>query len=283
MYSLARATYLVALLSLGLVTQADVVLMNYFQVGSVGIGLYHLATGLGGMLAFILVGVGPLALSIFSESYTRGSAKDLSRIWCQIVGFASFLTIPIFVFVLFNADSFISFVYGVEFKKAGDLLSLYIIFVGCSTVLGLDFVTSTLFVLKRQGTVVRVTVEGSLLNIGLDLILIPVYQELGAVAGTGIAMVYMVFRQLLVIQKQMNTLPVWPTIGKCLLISLVAVIPTQVFASLFFNYVLLSIFIYAFSFLIILAGLKPFTAEQTEVLQKIHSRFPIWISWFVRN
>jgi O-antigen/teichoic acid export membrane protein len=235
------------------------------------------------MLAFILVGVGPLALSIFSESYARGSAKDLSRIWCQIVGFASFLTIPIFVFVLFNADSFISFVYGEEFKKAGDLLSLYIIFVGCSTVLGLDFVTSTLFVLKRQGTVVRVTVEGSLLNIGLDLILIPLYQETGAVAGTGIAMVYMVFRQLLVIQKQMNTLPVWPTIGKCLLISLVAVIPTQVFAFLFFKHVLLSIFIYAFSFLIILAGLKPFTTAQTEVLQNIHSRFPIWISWFVRN
>jgi hypothetical protein len=86
-----------------------------------------------------------------------------------------------------------------------------------------------------------------------------------------------------VIQKQMNTLPVWPTIGKCLLISLVAVIPTQVFASLFLNHVLLSIFIYAFSFFIILAGLKPFTTAQTEVLQNIHSRFPIWISWFVRN
>jgi O-antigen/teichoic acid export membrane protein len=283
MYSLARATYLIAILSLGLITQADVVLMNYFQVGSVGIGFYHLATGLGGMLAFILVGVGPLALSIFSESYARGSAKDLSRIWCQIVGFASFLTIPVFVFVLFNADSFISFVYGEEFKKAGDLLSLYIIFVGCSTVLGLDFVTSTLFVLKRQGTVVRVTVEGSLLNIGLNLILIPLYQETGAVAGTGIAMVYMVFRQLLVIQKQMNILPVWPTIGKCLLISLVAVIPTQVFASLFLNHVLLSVFIYVFSFFIVLAGLKPFTMAQTEVLQNIHSKFPIWISWFVRN
>jgi len=32
MYSLARASYLIALLSLGLITQADVVLMNYFQV-----------------------------------------------------------------------------------------------------------------------------------------------------------------------------------------------------------------------------------------------------------
>ena len=283
MYSLAGATYLAALLSLGLITQADVVLMNYFQVESAGIGFYHLATGLGGMLAFVLVGVGPLALSIFSETYTKGAEEDLSRIWCQIVGFASFLTVPIFVFALFNAESLIIFVYGEEFKKAGDLLSLYIIFVGCSTVLGLDFVTSTLFVLHQRNTVVRVTVEGSLINIGLNLILIPIYQEVGAIAGTGFAMVYMVFRQLFVIQKQLEIAPVWPIIRKCLLFSLGAAIPTQAFAVLIFEHVLLSVFIYAFSFLIILAGFKPFTDAQTKVLQNIHPLLPFWLRWFVQK
>ena len=111
-----------------------------------GIGFYHLATGLGGMLAFVLVGVGPLALSIFSEIYTRGAEKELSQIWCQIVGFVSFLTVPIFVFAFFHAESLISFVYGEQFRQAGDLLSLYIIFVGSATILGLDFVTSTLII-----------------------------------------------------------------------------------------------------------------------------------------
>ena len=283
MYSLARATYLTALLSLGLITQADVVLMNYFQVESAGIGFYHLATGLGGMLAFVLVGVGPLAFSIFSETFAKGAEKHLSRIWCQIVGFASFLTIPIFVFALFNAESLIIYVYGEEFKKAGDLLSLYIVFVGCSTVLGLDFVTSTLFVLHQRNTVVRVTVEGSLVNIGLNLILIPIYQEMGAVAGTGFAMVYMVFRQLFVIQKQLEISPVWPIISKCLLFSLGAAVSTQAFAFLIFEHVLLSVFIYVLSFLIILVVFKPFTAAQTKVLQNIHPRLPAWVSWFVQE
>ena len=130
---------------------------------------------------------------------------------------------------------------------------------------------------------IRVTVEGSLINIGLNLVLIPLYQETGAVAGTGTAMVYMVFRQLYVIQKQINVFPVGPIIGKCLLISLLAVLPAQVFALFVFDQVLLTAIIYAVGFVIILMILKPFTREQAGVLSTIHPKLPVWINSFVRR
>lgn len=283
MRPLAQASYAITLLSFGLITQSDILLMNYFHVEPAGIGFYHLATGLGGMLAFVLVGVGPLALSILSETYAKESAAGLSRIWCQIVGFASFLTVPIFVFAFFNAESLINFVYGEQFGPAGKVLAFYILFVGCATIAGYDFVTSTLFILHRRDTVVRVTVEGSLINIGLNLILIPLYQEMGAVAGTGLAMIYMVFRQLFVIQKQVNIFPALPTIGKCLLFSLLAVVPAQTFAIFIWDQVFLAALIYALGFLILLAILKPFTRMQAEVLSAIHPKVPVWINGFVRQ
>ena len=283
MIPLARASYLTGLLSIGLITQSDILLMNYFHVEPAGIGFYHLATGLGGMLAFVLVGVGPLALSILSETYAKESAEELSRIWCQIVGFASFLTVPIFVFAFFNAESLIYFVYGEQFGPAGKVLAFYVLFIGVATVAGYDFVTSTLFILHQRDKVVRVTIEGSLINIGLNLILIPLYQEMGAVAGTGLAMVYMVFRQLRVIQTHMNILPTLPTIGKCLLFSLLAVVPAQTFAIFVWDQVLLSALIYALGFLILLAILKPFTRTQAEVLSAIHFKVPVWIKRFVRQ
>ena len=282
MRPLAQASYVITLLSFGLITQSDILLMNYFQVAPTGIGFYHLATGLGGMLAFVLAGVGPLALSILSETYAKESAAGLSRIWCQIVGFASFLTVPIFVFAFFNAESLIYFVYGEQFGPAGKVLAIYILFIGCATVAGYDFVTSTLFILHRRDTVVRVTVEGSLINIGLNLILIPQYQEMGAVMGTGLAMVYMVFRQLFVIQKQVNIFPAVPTIGKCLLFSLLAVVPAQTFALFIWDQVLLTALIYVLAFLVLLAVLKPFTRLQAEVLSSIHPKAPVWINRFVR-
>ena len=270
MRPLAQASYLITLLSFGLITQSDILLMNYFQVAQAGIGFYHLATGLGGMLAFVLVGMGPLALSIFSETYARESVEGLSRIWCQIVGFAGFFTVPVFVFAGCNAESLVNFVYGEQFQQAGVVLAFYILFVGIATIAGVDFVTSTLFVLHRRDTVVRVTVEGSLINIGLNLILIPLYQEMGAVAGTGLAMVYMVFRQLFVIQKQMNIFPVFPIIGKCLLFSLLAIIPVQMFRMFIWDQVVLAAVIYALAFMILLAILKPFTGTQAKVLSAIH-------------
>lgn len=283
MRPLAKASYLITLMSFGLITQSDILMMNYFHVQPAGIGFYYLATGLGGMLAFVLVGVGPLALSILSETYARESAEGLSRIWCQIVGFASFLTVPIFVFAGCNAESLIDFVYGGQFRQAGGVLVFYIFFIGVATVAGMDFTTSTLFVLHRRDTVVRVTVEGSLINIGLNLVLIPAYQEVGAVAGTGSAMVYIVFRQLVVIQKQLDILPVFTIIGKCLFFALLAVIPAQVFVIFVLDHVLLTAMIYVLGFVILLGILKPFTETQAQVLAAIHPRLPIWINGFIRN
>jgi O-antigen/teichoic acid export membrane protein len=283
MRPLAKATYLTTLLSFGLITQGDVLMMNYFQVQPEAIGFYYLATGLGSMLAFVMAGVGPLALSIFSETYARESTEGLSRIWCQIVGFSSFLTVPIFVFAGFNAESLINFVYGEQFMEAGKLLTFYILFFGGATIAGMDFATSTLFVLYRRDTVVRVTVEGSVINLGLNLLLIPLYQEMGAVAGTGIAMVYMVFRQLLVIQKQLDIFPVLPIIGKCIFFSLLAVVPAQAFSIVIWDQVFLAAGVYALGFVILLAVLKPFTRSQAQVLAEMHPKAPLWINSFVRH
>ena len=214
---------------------------------------------------------------------SRESAEGLSRTWCQIVGFASFLTVPIFVFAGCNAESLIHFVYGEQFQQAGIVLTFYILFIGCATIAGMDFVTSTLFILHQRDTVVRVNVEGSFINIALNLILIPLYHEMGAVAGTGLAMVYMVFRQLYVIRQQIDIAPAYPIIGKCLLFSIVAVIPAQLFATMVWDQILLTAVVYALGFWVLLTALKPFTETQVRVLSAIHPKVPIWMNGFVRQ
>jgi O-antigen/teichoic acid export membrane protein len=280
--SLAWASYLLTIFSFGLITQSDVMLMNYFQVAQERIGFYHLATGLGGMLAFIMMGVGPMAFSILSESYTRNSLDGMSKIWCQVVGFASFLTVPIFVFAFFNAEPLIQFIYGEQFKEAGAALAFYIIFLGIATILGVDFVTSTLFILERRDTVIWSNAEGSFLNICLNLILIPLYGEIGALAATGTAMIYMVLRQLYIIQKQMDMTPVLPVLGKCLFFSFIAVVPAQLAALLIWQNIFFSALVFLSAFIIFLAILKPFSRQQLEVLEGIHPELPFWLRGFAK-
>ncbi|GJL79574.1 MAG: hypothetical protein NPINA01_25630 [Nitrospinaceae bacterium] len=281
MKHLAWASYWISLLSFGLMTQSDVLLMNYFHIDPAGIGYYHLVTGLGGMAAFVLAGVGPLALSLFSEAHARESQNGLSRSWCEIVGFSAFLTVPIYVFVFFNAEALITFIYGDPFVEAAPLLSFYIVLLGISVVLGTNFTVSTLFVLHRRDTAIRSTVEGSVLNVGLNLVFIPIYGVMGAVAATGSVMVYMVLRQLMVIQKAMDIRPVFPVIGKCFLFSIAAIVPTLVLTQFAGPHLIWNAILYLIAFLLLLGWLKPFTEDHRHLIASIYPRLDPWVRGFV--
>ena len=107
---LAWAAYGIGLFGFGVMTQSDVLLMNYFQISRGDVGLYHLATGLGATLPFLLAGIAPMALSLFSETYAKDVVKGLGNLYCKIVGFASYLTIPVYVFCAIKCSFFATFV-----------------------------------------------------------------------------------------------------------------------------------------------------------------------------
>jgi len=225
MKHLAWVSYGITFLGFGLMTQSDVLLMNFFKVDGGEIGLYHLATGLTGTMVFLLSGVAPMALSLFSETFSKDGLEELGKLYCKIVGFSSYLTVPIYMFCVFNSSVLINFIYGSAFEEASLALVIFAAFAGIQTALGNNFTVSTLYVIHKRNEAIRTTIEGSALNIGLNLLLIPVFGMLGAITATGITMVYMVLRQLKIISNEMKIAPVFPTIGKCFLYCLIASIP----------------------------------------------------------
>ena len=225
MKHLAWASYGITFLGFGLMTQSDVLLMNFFKVDSGEIGLYHLATGLTGTMVFLLSGVAPMALSLFSETFSKDGLEELGKLYCKIVGFSSYLTVPIYMFCVFNSSVLINFIYGSAFEEASLALVIFAAFAGIQTALGNNFTVSTLYVINKRNEAICTTIEGSALNIGLNFLLIPVFGMLGAITATGITMVYMVLRQLKIISNEMKIAPVFPTIGKCFLYCLIASIP----------------------------------------------------------
>ena len=100
---LAWISYGITFLGFGLMTQSDVLMMSFFEVSGEDIGLYHLATGLTGTMVFLLAGVAPMALSLFSEAFEKDGIEGLGSLYCKIVGLSSYLTVPIYVFCVFNS------------------------------------------------------------------------------------------------------------------------------------------------------------------------------------
>ena len=282
MKPLALTSYVMSLFSFGIMTQSDVLLLNFFQVSDADVGYYYLATSLGAMLAFVLTGIGPLALSMFSETYARESVAGLSKIWCQIIGLAAFLTVPIYIFAFFNAESLLTFVFGSSYAGAATLFALYVFFACIQTVLGWDFTTSTLFILHRRKTILSSTIEGSMMNILLNLILIPIYGVRGAVFATGLVMVYMVLRQLYVIHKEVPIGSAFPVIGKCFLFSIAAALMTKAMAWFVMDHILFNTLVYLTAFAGLLVWIKPFTQEHRRLIFEVHPSLDQTIKWVTR-
>ena len=256
MKHLAWVSYGVTFLGFGLMTQSDVLLMNFFNVDGGEIGLYHLATGLTGTMVFLLSGVAPMALSLFSETFSKDGLEELGKLYCKIVGFSSYLTVPIYVFCVFNSSVLISFIYGSVFEEASLALVIFAAFAGIQTALGNNFTVSTLYVIHKQNKAIRTTIEGSVLNIGLNFLLIPVFGMLGAITATGITMVYMVSRQLKIISNEMKIAPVFPVIGKCFLYCLIASIPPLILTWIHVENLITSLLLYLASLVAILFWTK---------------------------
>lgn len=282
-FRLAWVSYVTGIFSFGLMTQSDVVLMNYFGVEPARVGYYHLGMGVSGMLTFVFTGIGPLALSIFSETFARESHMGLARSWRQIAGFNFFFTAPVYVFAFFNSAQLIAFIYGSQFVPAGGVMTFYLVFSLVNMVLGGGFLTSMLYVVQRSDIVLRISIEGSILNIFLDLVLIPYFNEMGAVAATGSAMVYMSARQWYALNATVDVQGSLPFIGRCFFFSLVAATPFLLLSAMGWDHLVLSFAVYALSLVLVLGWVKPLSEEHRTILSGIQPRLGDWARWFVRG
>jgi O-antigen/teichoic acid export membrane protein len=280
---LAWVSYGIGFFGFGLMTQSDVLLMNFFKVGRTDIGLYHLATGLGTAMAFLLAGVAPMALSLFSETYAKDGIKSLENLYSQIIGFAAYLTIPVYVFCILNASPLIDFIYGTTFLEGTKALAVYATFAGIQTALGINFTVSTLYVIRRRDVAMRSTVESSILNIALNLILIPAFGMMGAIIATGFSMVYMILRQLKAISSEMEISPIFSIIGQCFLFCLIASIPPLILSGLDKGHLMINLPVYLVALVVLLIFVKPFSEEQRQFVIYIYPKLDNWSKWFFRT
>ena len=163
---------------------------------------------------------------------------------------------PIYVFCIFNSCVLINFISGSAFEEASLALVIFAAFAGTQTALGNNFTVSTLYVIHKRNDAIRTTIEGSVLNIGLNFLLIPVFGMLGAITATGITMVYMVLRQLIIISNNMKIAPVFPVIGKCFLYCLIASIPPLIFTLIHSGNLITNLLLYLTTLVAILLWTK---------------------------
>ena len=277
---LAKVSYLTTIFCFGLLTQSDLFLMNYFHIPMEKVGFYQLSTTAGSMLTFALMGIQPMALSLFSETFTQNSSEGLRKSWKLITTFSLFFSIPIYIFVFYNAGELLSLIYGESFEEAKSALRLFLFFLIIRAVTGSDFYGITLYAVKKNDMVLRSTIEGSILNIVLNLFLIPSYGELGAIIGTGISILFMGTRRLPIIWEHIPFIALVKTAFNCIMLSAVAIFPEILISLIWRTNVVFDLSCYLIFLVGLLYKIKPLGKDQTEWLEIQFPRMSFWVGPF---
>lgn len=184
----SRDLWVINLATIGLLGQMDVFLMAILHTDIEGIGFYNLAALLIGRLLILLQAWSTSLGSIVSTVYLEKGHAGLERYFV----FYYRLSLPAQLIPMGGlalvAGPLVGLVFGERYLGAVGLLALMAWLQILYALLGNAITNAFLNTLGRQRRALVWRCSCGLLNLGLDLVLIPVWGPLGAALGTGISM-----------------------------------------------------------------------------------------------
>ena len=166
----------------------DILLLGFFFVAKEEIGYYNIAFTLIMALTYLVTsGLSGIGLSAFSELESKNNIVAIRNGWLKILKGYLFFLVPIFLFSIFNAEIIINYLFGSQFEKSANLFQVLGFFFMFSLFLGSGLNVTTLYSIHKEKMVLYLRILIGVINLVLDIILIPKYGALGAVMATGVA------------------------------------------------------------------------------------------------
>jgi O-antigen/teichoic acid export membrane protein len=170
----------------------DVVLLGSLAGDPRQTGLYEVGAGLVHAAGLIMTtGFAGIGLAVFSEiaANEQGSHERLGSLYSTMVRALSFLTLPVFVYLVIDARTLVVVLFSERFEDAVPIVRALALLRIAGRLFGGGENTEALLALGRVRTVSLLGIAAAGLNIAGDLALIPRWGASGAVAGTALGYV----------------------------------------------------------------------------------------------
>jgi len=156
-----------------LASRCDLLILNYYM-GRAAAGVYSVALNFTELLMFL-----PLIFSyVFFPHVSRRSAEESWRLIAQVSRLALFLTLVFALLVAVLGPFLIPFIFTSDFE--GAVKPLWILLPGTMLIAVFSIIVSGIGALGFPFYSSLCTAVGAILAVGLNLVLIPRYQEFGA-------------------------------------------------------------------------------------------------------
>lgn len=165
---------------------ADVFLLKSYQVGTDMVGIYKTCTNISMLAATLLVALNTTVQPKITQLYTQNNLEEVQRIACKSSKLIFLLSLPVFVILLF-LSKYVMWLYGAEFMKGALCLSILTIGQVLNTSCGP--VAQLLNATGYHKQFRNISFFGAIVNIVINLFLIPAYGIEGAAVANAISMI----------------------------------------------------------------------------------------------
>jgi O-antigen/teichoic acid export membrane protein len=168
-----------------ILTDIDTILLSYYSVTSDPVGIYNVVYPLAAVLLIIPQSTGYLTMPILSQLHSNNDMMEFRETYQMVMKWTTVASIPVVgIFILFP-DLVLIVIYGAEYRAGSTALMLLVL--GFFTHI---FVGPNADSLEALGRARLLLIDGILVavtNIGLNIILIPMFSIGGAALATALS------------------------------------------------------------------------------------------------
>lgn len=181
----------------------DIIMLGYFTNAET-VGLYHPVVRTAGIQNTILIAFSGIFSPMFSKYFAQDDKQRMQHIYRLVTRWIFTMLVPIFIFILLFSKK-ILLLFGPEFLPVSDILILLTIGTSIFALFGIG--GSVLVVSGYQKLNLTNTLMATILNIVLNIILIPKYGLAGAAWATVISLTFIAIIRLIETQILLNINP----------------------------------------------------------------------------
>jgi O-antigen/teichoic acid export membrane protein len=226
-------TFLIINISITLYVNLDKIMLGFMK-SDFEVGIYSTGLKLIKLIVVIITSYGSVAFPRLSLYYKNGNNSELFDIFRIIINFIFLLSVPSIIFLFFTSDLLILLIGGTDYLSSIAVFRILIpllLILPLSNFLGLQ----VLMVNKMETVILLSTSIGAIVNLLLNLILIPTLSTNGAAIATLIAEFLVTLVQLFFSFKFIKTILSLKNFFKYLLGSLLFIPIIILFNHYYFN------------------------------------------------
>lgn len=169
-----------------LMESSDALLLGYFR-GAEAVADFRAVLPVAQLNMIVSWTFAVLYTPLAARSYARNDHHELSNLYWQTALWMAVLTCPLFILTVGFANAVVDGLYGAKYAASAPVMALLSLGYFVQTASGFNGLTLKVF--KRLRYAVSIDIAAAVLNIGVNLLLIPQWGALGAAAGTAGTMI----------------------------------------------------------------------------------------------